>query len=273
MLTCKPDCPGRRIFSGYRAPDIDTHSREGCNIVRAPLILRGNGGAWELTVNYLSFVLSTSLLGLLALRRHRFDVVFVYGVSSILKALVGHSFRPFMNVPVVNWAQDLWSESLAMKRRFTQRRLLGGIVRWIYRRSDFVLVQSRACLKPNRRLADPVEVAYQPNPGELSPSTSSRPATSPEKDTPSTKPSLNTLQPQLTKPLTVHEAFNNVFVGNLDPVRALETVIEAARLTGSGLCIRWVSVGSGARGGVAAGTGARRQASTSRRQLLGAWDA
>ena len=229
VLTGKPNYPDGRIFAGYRALGVDTQARDGCTIVRVPLIPRGKGRAWELTLNYLSFIVSGSILGPLALRKREFDVVFVYGTSPILQALVGLTFKMFRKAPVVTWVQDLWPESLAMTGFVTDERLLsgvGGVVRWIYRRSDLVLVQSVAFLDPIRILARPVPVAYQPNPGERS---------------------LSVRRPTAAPALTLSKGFNIVFAGNLGTVQALETVIEAARLTGSDSGIRWVFLGSGAR--------------------------
>jgi glycosyltransferase involved in cell wall biosynthesis/GT2 family glycosyltransferase len=229
VLTGKPNYPDGNIFQGYRAWGIRREQRERCEIVRVPLIPRGGGRAWELTANYLSFLACACVLGPIYLRRHRFDVVFVYGTSPILQALAGLTFKALRGVPVVTWVQDLWPESLAMTGYVTDKRLLGGvaaIVRWIYRRSDLVLVQSEAFLDLIRRMARPTKVRYQPNPGERA---------------------LTSDHEGCKAPLTLTPGFNIVFAGNLGTVQALETVVEAAALTADQPDMRWVLVGSGTR--------------------------
>jgi glycosyltransferase involved in cell wall biosynthesis len=229
VLTGKPNYPNGRIFPGYRVLSVQHERHGGCHIVRVPLVPRGRGAAWRLATNYLSFVVCACLLGPAALRRERFDVVFVYGTSPILQAIAALWLKTLRGVPVITWVQDLWPESLAMTgyiRNSLALRAVGQAVRWIYRRSDLVLVQSMAFLGPVRDQARPTPVQYQPNPGECV-----------------------TLHPDApaTAALTLKPGFRILFAGNLGTVQALETVIEAARLTGPASGIRWVLVGSGAK--------------------------
>jgi len=229
VLTGKPNYPHGRIFPGYRALGVQKECHEGGHVVRVPLVPRGRGTAWRLAINYLSFVVCGCLLGPAALRRERFDVVFVYGTSPILQAIVAIWLKTLRGVPVITWVQDLWPESLAMTgyiRNSLALRAVGHVVRWIYRHSDLVLVQSMAFLGAVRDQAQPTPVRYQPNPGE-------RVTLDPD--------------PPEAPVLTLKPGFRILFAGNLGTVQALETVIEAARLTGPASGIRWVLVGSGAK--------------------------
>ena len=232
VLTGKPNYPAGRIFDGYRLWGVQNDRHEGCQIVRVPLLPRGQGRACELSANYLSFIASVCTFGPWALRGRRFDVVFVYGTSPILQAIGAIWLKALRRVPVITWVQDLWPESLSMTGFVTNPRLLRGVgvvVKWIYRRSDLLLVQSPAFLQPVREKAHSVAVRYQPNPGER------------------TRPAAAGTPPGNTPAWVRRPGFNIVFAGNLGTVQALETVLEAARLTGPGSGIRWVLVGSGSR--------------------------
>ncbi|MDM4767530.1 glycosyltransferase family 4 protein [Pelomonas sp. SE-A7] len=225
VLTGKPNYPEGRVFGGYRVAGIQRESYQGCEIVRVPLLPRGPGGALRLILNYLSFVASASVLGSWALRGRRFDVIFVYGTSPILQAIAAVVLKCFKKAALVTWVQDLWPESLQLTGYVSSPRLLAAtaaVVRWIYKRCDLLLVQSRGFIAPVQALAGATPVRYHPNPGRLpAPVTAGGPR--------------------------LGEGFKIVFAGNLGMAQGLDTVLDAAALLGPGSDIRWVLVGSGAR--------------------------
>src|SRR5437868_14866101 len=88
--------------------------------------------------------------------------------------------------------------------------LVAHVVRWIYRRNDLLLVQSRSFIDPVKAMAGVTPVVYHPNPGDLpinSPAMRSEPA------------------------LHLNPGFNVVFAGNLGTVQALGTILDAAERT------------------------------------------
>lgn len=229
VLTGKPNYPEGRVFPGYRIGGIQRERRDGYEIVRVPLLPRGAGGARRLVQNYLSFLFCASVLGPWALRGQRFDVIFVYGTSPILQAIAGIVLRWLKGAALVTWVQDLWPDSLEMTGFVKNRRALDAValvVRWIYRRCDLLLVQSRAFLAPVRAMAGATPVAVHPNPGDR-----------------------ETMPEGLGEPALHLDAqgFNIVFAGNLGTVQALETVLDAAEHLGPDSPIRWWLIGSGAR--------------------------
>jgi glycosyltransferase involved in cell wall biosynthesis len=99
------------------------------------------------------------------------------------------------------------------------------VVRWIYRHSELILVQSQSFIPLVEALACGSPVRYQPNPGELSFET-----------------------PTQDQPVLVFEpGFNVVFAGNLGTVQALDTVLDAAELLMAYPDVRIVLIGSGSR--------------------------
>jgi glycosyltransferase involved in cell wall biosynthesis len=229
ILTGQPNYPGGVVFKGYRALATGSEEFAGCSVYRVPLAPRGDANAIRLAVNYLSFVVGASLLGPWLLRGQRFDVIFVYGISPILQAVPGVLLRRTTGAALVTWVQDLWPQSLEVTGFMRNRRALAvvaHVVRWIYRRSDLLLVQSQGFLPLVRAMSGKTPVEYHPNPGELA--FHAEPAGAPA--------------------LILETAFNVVFAGNLGTVQALDTVLVAAKLLRGAPAVRFVLIGSGSRG-------------------------
>lgn len=231
VLTGKPNYPEGRIFPGYERAGVQREEHEGLEIVRVPLRPRGEGGARRLVLNYLSFIASVCWHGSRALRGRPFDVVFVYGTSPILQAIGAVLLRRLKGAALVTWVQDLWPQSLEATGYVRNPRALAAVaraVRWIYARCDLLLVQSPSFVAPVKALAGATPVAVHLNPGEAPTATDGE------------------LPPALAA-LPWGRGFNIVFAGNLGQAQGLDTVLEAAALTGSASGIRWILVGSGAR--------------------------
>lgn len=227
VLTGQPNYPEGHVFEGYQAWRLGRETGPDGDILRVPLVPRGRGGAFRLVLNYLSFILSASLLGPWLLRGRRIDVVFVYGTSPILQALAAAVLARLKGAAHVIWVQDLWPDSLSLTGYVKSPTLLqavGRVVRFIYRRADLLLAQSRGFVAPIRALAGDTPIEVHPNPGREHQPIPPGPAR-----------------------LRLSPGFNIVFAGNLGTVQALPTVLEAARLLGPDSGIRWVLVGSGAR--------------------------
>lgn len=230
VLTGQPNYPQGEVFDGYHAGGFGAQPHDlGYSIYRVPLVPRGQGGAIGLLVNYLSFVLSASVLGPWLLRKQHFDVVFVYAPSPIIQAIPAAWLAFIKDAKLVTWVQDLWPESLEATGFVRNRRVLALVamlVRWIYRRCDLLLVQSQAFIAPVQAMAGKTPVQYHPNPGELA------------------FGQAGLLGPPA---LVLAPGFNVVFAGNLGTVQALGTVLDAAELLLPHADVRIVLVGSGSR--------------------------
>ncbi|MFY9138672.1 glycosyltransferase family 4 protein, partial [Zwartia sp.] len=99
-----------------------------------------------------------------------------------------------------------------------------SVVRWIYRKSDLLLVQSQAFSPSVQKMAGTTPVRYHPNPGEIA---------------------FASFDNSQTVALHLDDGFNVVFAGNLGTVQALDTVISAAQILLSYPEIKIILVGSG----------------------------
>lgn len=234
VLTGKPNYPEGAIFPGYRAGGRQVESWAGAAVYRVPLFPRGARGAWRLALNYLSFVASGLLFGPWLLRKRHYDVVFVYGLSPILLAIPAVFLAWIKRRKLIVWVQDLWPESLSATgyvRNPLALRAVEWVVRWIYRHTDLLLVQSRAFEAPVTAMAPGKRVVYYPN------SVDAMFAEPPSPDV--VLPVVQALD----------EGFAVVFAGNVGAGQAVDVMVEAAALLKDVPAIRFVVFGQGSRWG------------------------
>ncbi|AZD81006.1 Glycosyl transferase, group 1 [Pseudomonas chlororaphis subsp. aurantiaca] len=228
VLTGKPNYPDGEIFSGYSSMGVQVEQREGVEIIRLPLRPRGKSSAIGLILNYLSFIVSGYLLGLWALRGRRFDVVFVYAPSPLLQALPAIFVSWIKRAPLVLWVQDIWPESLQATGFIKNRRVLKSIeyvVRYIYRFSDLILIQSEGFRDSVQRLSsDKGKIKFFPN---------------------SAEEPIRTNELHALDLGRISRHFSVVFAGNIGTVQSCTTIVEAARLLQAYENIRFFIVGSG----------------------------
>jgi len=232
VIAGQPNYPDGDVFKGYSAYHAGTEFHPtGYPIHRVPIIPRGKGSGARRVANYLSFVVTASLVGPWLVRRRRFDAVFVYAISPILQGLPAAVLKWLKDAVLVIWVQDLWPDSLRSSGFVTDQRLLAivaKLTRFIYRRADLLLGQSRGFVSAISDLAGAdIAVAYHPNPGDRS---------------------LTKVQGLESSVPKFYSGFNVVFAGNLGTAQALETILDCAcRIKDSQ--IRILLVGTGSRSG------------------------
>ncbi|RJG02929.1 glycosyltransferase family 4 protein [Noviherbaspirillum sedimenti] len=230
VLTGQPNYPQGRVFDGYRAWKFIKGIFNGVTIHRLPLVPRGSNSALFLILNYLSFVASGILFAPFALRRKKIDVIFVYAPSPILQAIPAILLKWIKRAKLVVSVQDLWPESLEATGFVRNRVLLALVrvlVRWIYRHTDLILVQSKAFVDPVAALADRRKICYFPNSADDVFSTPSACSNCPIEG--------------------LEAGFSVVFAGNLGHAQSIETIIDAAALLADAPDIRIYLVGDGSR--------------------------
>ena len=153
VVTGMPNYPLGKFYQGYGLFKKWTEIWDGVRIVRSPIWPRRRGGAFNLSLNYLSYVLSATFLGLPRLSG-RFDCAFAFSVSPITSCLPAIFYKWVTGTPVVIWVQDLWPESVRAVGAIRNPILMGlleSLVRFIYRNSDVILIQSEA-FRTGRRI-------------------------------------------------------------------------------------------------------------------------
>jgi glycosyltransferase involved in cell wall biosynthesis len=143
ISTGLPNYPEGFFYSNYgllKGPYSEFYG--DISIKRYPMLPRGKSFI-GLALNYLSHILG----GIMNIfRLGSADCVFVFATSPIMTAIPAILYAKWRKVPVVIWLQDLWPESfLAVTGRpkdSVLAQILGVMVRWIYKNTDIILIQS-----------------------------------------------------------------------------------------------------------------------------------
>lgn len=231
VLTGKPNYPEGKIFDGYKALGIQREDYFGIEVIRIPLRQRGKNSGKGMALNYLSFIVSGYLFAPYALRGKAFDVVFVYAPSPLLQALPAVYMAWLKRTPLVLWVQDIWPDALVATGFIKSRWILamvGLAVRYIYRFSDSILIQSEAFRESVERWTGRRErIRFFPNSAE-------------EISLQPTNPIVNANLAQ-----EVATNFSVVFAGNIGTAQSCETILGAAKLLQDVYAIKFYLVGSG----------------------------
>jgi len=229
VLTGMPNYPSGTVFEGYGWSKIGRSDYEGIPLFRVPLFGRRQSRAWQLALNYISFAIAASILGPF-MCQDKYDVIFVYEPSPFTVGLPAMLLRWLKKAPMIFWVQDLWPESVSAAggvRSSWLIKLIGRMVRSIYKRCDRVLVQSKGFLEPAKAAGAPNDrIEYFPNWAEDI----------------YTPVHLNHEEREKIK---FPEGFNLMFAGNLGAAQALETLISAAEKLKHEPDIHWLILGDG----------------------------
>jgi glycosyltransferase involved in cell wall biosynthesis len=229
VLTGLPNYPEGALNEDYRRDPEAFRTYRGARIVRVPHVLRGKGKI-SLMMNYLTYFLSASTLGAWKLRSSEFDVVFVYAVSPITAAIPAIVLGRLKKAKVFLWVLDLWPETLSAVGIVKSDRILrtvGLMVAAIYKRCDYILIQSRAFLESvSRHSPDSLgKILYFPSWAE----------------------DVFSQRADVTQDILVRDdsVFTVMFAGNMGEAQDFPAILDAVELLKHNKKIRWVVVGDG----------------------------
>lgn len=229
VLTGIPNYPEGRFFAGYGLFSNVSQEYNGAKVLRVPLIPRGKGGGIRLALNYLSFVLSACLLAPIKCR-DPYDVIFIFEPSPVTVALPALLLKVLRKIPVMFWVQDLWPESLAATGAVSSSKIISvvaGIVKFIYRRCDKILITSQSFRKSiEHHGGAPESILFFPQSAE------------------------NIFQPvseinRVAAFDSIPHGFWMIFAGNVGAAQDFQTIIVAAEILKCRNDIHWLIVGDG----------------------------
>ena len=233
ILTGKPNYPSGKFFSEFLKKPFSFSNYMGADIYRVPIVPRGSN-TFQLFLNYLSFVITGTLIGAWKLRKLKPDLIFVYEPSPVTVGIPAVVIGKLKKAPVVFWALDLWPETLQAVGGIQSKSVLWGIekmVRFIYNNCTLVLGQSKSFVKSIQSHCDyPQRVQYFPSWAEKLHSA---------KNT-----SAKFFAPEIEKN---DESFNILFAGNIADAQDMPAVLNAAELLRNHKPIKWIIVGDGRR--------------------------
>lgn len=174
VLTGIPNYPMGKYFDGYDRKHRTRETWNGVNIIRIPLVARGNSSnkllnAVGMAANYLSFVRSGKkwVKSKEAENLHA-DLVFTFEVSPMTQAMIGVWYGQRYNVPTYLYVQDLWPENVETVTGIHNKLIIGPINRMvdkIYRKIGTIFTTSPSFVEAivNRKvLVEREKVHYWP---------------------------------------------------------------------------------------------------------------
>lgn len=227
VLTGVPNYPDGHVFPAFLLDQIRFDHYEGADVRRIPMLPRGQGGL-RLLLNYMSFAISASTVGVWKLRGQQYDAIFAYEPSPITVGLPAVAIRFVKKVPLLFWVQDLWPETLQAVGAVKSPLVLsavGKLVSFIYKRCDVILAQSKSFI--------PQILKYAPSQSRVLffPNWSDKVGTSDE---------LNPAPEVPSEP----GCFSVMFAGNIGDAQDFPAILAAAEAL-KGQPIRWLIVGDG----------------------------
>lgn len=229
ILTGTPNYPEGKTYPAFKANRARFSRFQGAEVIRVPVVPRGKRRL-TLALNYISFAISGSLLAPFRLRGRRFDVILVFQTSPITAALPAILLRRLNRTPLFLWILDLWPDTLAAIGAVRSPHLLswiGSLVGFIYRRSDRILVSSRAFIDNVVKYSGRNDrIEYFPGWAE------------PLFDVPEVADAPTVLAP-------FADNFVVMFAGNLGWAQDLPAIVDAADRLRGVANLRWIIVGEG----------------------------
>ena len=227
VVTGIPNYPQGKYYDGYGLFKMRKETYNGMDIIRIPLIPRGNN-AIMLTLNYLSFVVSGFFWK--TFTKIKADYVFIFEVSPMTQALPGVWYAKKRKIPCYLYVQDLWPENVEIITGIKNKKIIGAIgkmVDYIYRGCTRIFTTSESFVKSIHDRGVPLDkIEYWPQYAE-------------DFYIPIDAMSI----PEIPK----NDAFNIIFAGNIGAAQGLDILPKAAEIikTISDKKIRFNIVGDG----------------------------
>lgn len=147
VLTGIPNYPQGKFYKGYGFFKKRREFFNGIEIIRIPLIPRGNSKIM-LALNYLSFVASGFFWSFFT--KLNADIVFIYQLSPMTQALLGVWYANLREVPCYLYVMDLWPESVDTAAGITNKKIIntiGAMVDYIYKRCNVIFTSSESFIE------------------------------------------------------------------------------------------------------------------------------
>ncbi len=231
VITGKPNYPSGNIFPGYNSVKFDTEIWNGIAIHRLPLIPRGRGGYFRLSLNYISFIFSGLIFGPWRLIGKQYDIVFCYATSPFLQVIPALFIAKIKNSKLVVNVQDIWPDSLIATGYIRNKHILKiveRIVVFLYKKSDLLLTQSKEFQSRIRKVAPDATTRYWPNSVD--------------------KLFINDFSDELPNiPELANGKFKIIFTGNVGEAQAVDVILEMAIILKEYDSIQILIFGQGSR--------------------------
>lgn len=225
VLTAIPDYPQGKFHEGYSLFKRRKEVVNGVQVVRVPIIPRGNGKTVRMVLNYVSGLFFFMIYAFWYALFHKFDCIFVHDTSPAFICLPAVLIKKIQKIPLDLWILDMWPQSLVaggIQSSFVYKRI-DCMMDFVYRNSTIIHISSLGFRKLLRKRGVPDnKIAYLPN----------------WSDDAITK-GEEFMLPALP------DGFIIMFAGNIGEAQNMENVLKVALLLKEHTDIHWVFLGDG----------------------------
>ena len=229
ILTGFPNYPGGKVYDGYRIKFCQREIISGIPVTRVALYPSHDRSAIKRVLNYMSFAVSATIIGILHVKSP--DVLYVYHPPATigLPALIISLLR---RVPFVYDVQDLWPDTLLSTGMIDNKKalfLIDKFCKYVYSNAKKIVVLSpgfKSALIERGVSESKIEVIYN--------------------WCDDTQINEKNIRTDLKEILGMAGKFNILFAGTMGKAQALDAVLKAVELIENRLSkIQFVFVGGG----------------------------
>ena len=127
VLTGFPSYPEGKVYKGYKQKFFHREQIEGIDVIRVPIFPDQSGRALFRILNYLSYAISATLLGLPRVSKP--DIVFVYQ-GALPVGIPAMIYKLFRRVPYVYDINDIWPDTLTASGMLKNKVMIGFVRQW-----------------------------------------------------------------------------------------------------------------------------------------------
>ena len=225
VLTGSPSYPNKNIFKKFKKNKVKFKNIE---ILRVP-VLKRNNSIFSIFLNYLTFLVSLSTLGVFKLINKKFDLILVFGTSPPTVMIPAILISKIKNIKIAFWVLDLWPDTLIsinlIKNKFFIK-LIRSYVSYIYNYSNVIFAQSNAFVKElGRYCKNKKKIVYFPTWADQ----------------------INNVKNKNKKQIFNKNYFYITFTGNIGEVQDFENILNCAETLKINNKIKWLIVGDGSK--------------------------
>lgn len=143
VLTQCPSYPRARLYKGYPNKLVSVKNEGGARVVRIKTVLGYKRSVLQKILNYMNFMILSSLVGVIL--GFRADAIFVYQTGPLTQALSAALLNRLFSKRTAIWSQDIWPD-VVFAFGFSEKGLFGAalkaFVKYIYGSFEEVIVSS-----------------------------------------------------------------------------------------------------------------------------------
>jgi len=137
VITCAPNFPEGKVFTGYKNKFIQTELIDGIKVVRVWSYISANNGFLKRIIDYSSYAIMSFIVGLW----YKCDVIIATS-PQFFTAISGYALSVFKRKPWIFELRDLWPESIRAVGAMKNKKILDlfeKIELFLYKKATLII--------------------------------------------------------------------------------------------------------------------------------------